>query len=46
MKETEMQYLGAPFIFKANHSTSQLSKSVPQPLMLKRMKLDGSMKTV
>ena len=48
-----MQYLGAiskriewsQFGFKANHSTSQQSKSMPQPLMLKKLKLNSSMKT-
>ena len=29
------------FIFKANHSTSQWYKSMPQPLMLKKLKLTG-----
>ena len=29
----------------ANHSVSQKSKSVPQPVMLKKLKLNGSMKT-
>ena len=33
------------FISKANHSISQLSKSMPQPVMLKKLKLNGSMKT-
>ena len=33
------------FVFKANHSISQLSKSMPQPVMLKKLKLNGSMKT-
>ena len=33
------------FVSKANHSTSQLSKSMPQPVMLKKLKLNGSMKT-
>ena len=48
-----MQYLDAvskitewsPFISKAIHSMSQLSKSVPQPVMLKKLKLNSSMKT-
>ena len=30
---------------KANISISQLSKSMPQPVLLKTMKLNGSMKT-
>ena len=30
---------------QGNHSISQLSKSRPQPLMLKKLKLNGSMKT-
>ena len=30
---------------KANHSISQLSKSMPQPVTLKKLKLKGSMKT-
>ena len=30
---------------KANHSISQLSKSMPQPVMLKKLKLNGSVKT-
>ena len=33
------------FISKANHSISQLSKSMPQPVMLKKLKLNGFMKT-
>ena len=48
-----MQYLDAIskmtewslFISKANHSTSQQSKSMPQPVMLKKLKLNGSMNT-
>ena len=48
-----MQYLGATsemtewsqFVSKANHSTSQWSKSMPQPLILKKLKLIGSVKT-
>ena len=52
-KETEMQYLGAIskmielslFVSKANHSLSQQSKSMPQPVFLKKLKLNGSMKT-
>ena len=32
-------------ISKANHSISQLSKSMPQPVMMKKLKLNGSMKT-
>ena len=31
--------------FKANHSISQLSKSMPQSVMLKKLKLNSSMKT-
>ena len=31
--------------FQANHSISQLSKSMPQPVMLKKLKLNSSMKT-
>ena len=31
-------------ISKANHSISQLSKSMPQPVMLKNLRLNGSMK--
>ena len=30
---------------KANHSISQFSKSMPQPAMLKKLKLNGFMKT-
>ena len=30
---------------KANHSISQLSKSMPQPVTLKKLKLNSSMKT-
>ena len=49
-KESKMQYLDAIpkttewslFVPKANHSISQLSKSMPQPVMLK--KLNGFMK--
>ena len=33
------------FLSKANHSISQLSKSMPQPVTLKKLKLNGSMKT-
>ena len=48
-----MQYLSAIskmtewslFISKANHSISQLSKSMTQPLMPKKLKLNSSMKT-
>ena len=32
-------------VSKANHSISQLSKSMPQPVTLKKLKLNGSMKT-
>ena len=32
-------------VSKANHSISQLSKSMPQPVMLKKLKLNGFMKT-
>ena len=47
-----MQYLNAIskttewslFVSKANHSISQLSKSMPQPVMLKKLKLNGFMK--
>ena len=49
----DMQYLSviskttkwSQFVSKANHSTSQQSKSTPQPLMLKKLKLNSSMKT-
>ena len=48
-----MQYLDAIskmtewslFISKTNHSVSQCSKLMPQPVMLKKLKLNGSMKT-
>ena len=48
-----MQYLDAVskttewslFVSKTNHSISQLSKSMPQPVMLKKLKLNGSVKT-
>ena len=48
-----MQYLDAIskttewslFISEANHSISQLSKSLHQPVTLKKLKLNGSMKT-
>ena len=48
-----MQYLDAVskmtewslFVSKANHSISQLSKSMPQSVTLKKLKLNGSMKT-
>ena len=33
------------FVSKANHSISQLSQSMPQPVTLKKLKLNGSMKT-
>ena len=33
------------FVSKANHSISQLSKFMPQPVMLKKLKLNGFMKT-
>ena len=32
-------------VSKANHSISQLSKSMRQPVTLKKLKLNGSMKT-
>ena len=32
-------------VSKANHSISQQSMSMPQPVMLKKLKLNGSMKT-
>ena len=32
-------------VSKANHSVSQKSKSMPQPVTLKKLKLNGSMKT-
>ena len=32
-------------VSKADHSISQLSKSMPQPIMLKKLKLNSSMKT-
>ena len=52
-KESKMQYLAAIskmtewslFVSKANHSISWLSKSVPLPVMLKKLKLNGSVKT-
>ena len=52
-KESEMQYLDAIakmmewplFVSKANHSISQLSKSMLQTVMLKKLKLNGFMKT-
>ena len=31
--------------FQGNYSISQLSKSMPQPVMLKKLKLNGFMKT-
>ena len=33
------------FVSKANHSITQLSMSMPQPVMLKKLKLNGFMKT-
>ena len=33
------------FVSKANHSISQLSKSMPQPVTLKKLKLNGFKKT-
>ena len=33
------------FVSKANHSISQDSKSMLQPVLLKKLKLNGSMKT-
>ena len=33
------------FVSKANHLISQLSKSIPQPITLKKLKLNGYMKT-
>ena len=33
------------FVSKANHSIYQLSKSMLQPVMLKKLKLNGFMKT-
>ena len=51
-KEFKMPYLGTVskmtewslFIYKANHSILQQSKSMPQPVMLKKLKLNGSIK--
>ena len=48
-----MQYLDAIskmtewslFVSKVNHSVSQYSKSMPQAVKLKKLKLNGSMKT-
>ena len=34
------------FVSKANHSISEQSKSMPQPVMLKMLKQDNSMKTL
>ena len=51
-KRVQMQCLDAVsktmndlFISKANYSISQQSKSMPQPVMLNKLKLNGSMKT-
>ena len=52
-KKSEIQYLDAIskvtewslFISKANHSISQLSKFISQPIMLKMLKMNDSMKT-
>ena len=52
-KRVRMQYLdaisktteGSLFIFKANHSISRYSKTMPQPITLKKLKLNSSMKT-
>ena len=52
-RQTGMQYLDAIskmtelslFVSKANHSISPQSKSMAQPVMLKKLKLNGSMKT-
>ena len=41
LKTTELSL----FVSKANHSISQLSKSMPQPVTVKKLKLNGSMKT-
>ena len=35
----------SPFVSKANHSISRWSKSMPLPVMLKKLKLNRSMKT-
>ena len=51
-KASEVQYLDAiskttkwsQLVSKASHSASQKSNSMPQPLMLKKLKLNGSMK--
>ena len=43
-KTDQNAVLGCNLISKANHSISQLSKSMPQPLMLKKLKLKTSMK--
>ena len=37
--------LGSSVHLKANHSISQLYKSMPQPVTLKKLKLNGFMKT-
>ena len=52
-KESERQYLDAIskvterslFFSKANHSILEKSKSVPQPVMLKKLKLNGFVMT-
>ena len=52
-EDTEMHYLGAIskmtewslFVSKAKNSLSQQSKSMPQPLMPKKLKLNSSMMT-
>ena len=33
-------------VSKASHAISQQSKSMPQPVILKKQKLNGSMKTI
>ena len=53
-KESEMQFLSAIskmtewslFVSKASHAISQQSKSMPQPVILKKQKLNCSMKTI
>ena len=52
-KKVQNEYLDAVskttelslFISKTNHSVSQLSKSMPQPVTLKKLKLNHCMKT-
>ena len=43
--KTTRHFSSVLFTYKVNHSISKLSKSMPQPVTLKKLKLNGFMKT-